>query len=98
MAQKTTLTHTAVVTGADAQVLAANKNRNYLMVENLDVAGTNHIFLMFGATAVANQGIRLASIAGGQKLVWEMKVPQQALRAVAGAGTPTILITEGVGA
>lgn len=97
-AVRTTLTHTAVATGADAQVLAANGQRNYLYLENLDTAGTNHIFCKFGATAVANQGIRLLSTTNGLgRMHFVEKVPTAALRCVAGAGTPTILIAEGVG-
>ena len=61
-----TATHTAVnVTTSSAAVLAANANRLHaLLVNDSDTA----IYLKLGATAVANQGIRLNASGGSYEM------------------------------
>lgn len=99
-AVRTTIVYTApTVTTSDAQALAANISRNYLYLQNNDTTAANIIFCKFGATAVVNQGLRLEPSAGssGARLTFDGKVPTAALRCISGAGSPVLLIGEGVG-
>jgi hypothetical protein len=51
----------ATVTNANAQLLAANSTRKYLLIQNKDATG--NIFINFGAVATVANGLRIA--AGG---------------------------------
>jgi len=91
-----TFTHTAVnATTSDAQVLAANANRKYLLVIN---DSDTVIYLMVGGTAVANQGIRLNANGGNFEMSLAMgNLSTAAIRAIhAGTGNKALLFTEGV--
>jgi glutamate 5-kinase len=48
----------ATVTNVSAQLLAANVNRAYLIIQNKDSAGT--IYVNFGAAATVANGIAIA--------------------------------------
>lgn len=76
------------VGAASAEVAAANADRAEITVQN-DHA-TQVVYLKLGATAVANQGIRL-NAAGGS---WTSQAYTGAVNAIAtGAATP-VLVTE----
>jgi hypothetical protein len=92
----TTATHTTLgVTTSSQTALAANTSRKYaLFVNNSDTEA----FLKIGATAVANEGIRLNAYGGS----YEMLPSDGSLNTGAvnvihgGTGSKTLLITEGV--
>lgn len=92
-AQRTTLTHSAYsVTTASSLALAANKGRNFLIVENIS---DTDLYCAFGTAAVVNQGLRLG--ASGGAILLDVKFPTTALYCIHGStGTKTLLITEGV--
>lgn len=92
-----TMTHTAVnATIASGTVLAANANRQYAyLINNSDTV----IYLAFGVTAVANQGIRLNANGGSYEIgaAAHGNLYQGAILAIhGGAGNKVLLMTEGV--
>lgn len=90
-----TMTHSNfTVTTTSATYLATNANRKYARFQN---DGATIIYLNFGATAVAGQGIRLEANGG----VFEISAANGNLttggvRAIVASGTSLLLITEGV--
>lgn len=92
----TTLTSTeAAVTNASGAALATNANRKYALFIN-DSANT--IYLMVGATAVANKGIRLNASGGSYEMSPKIgNLSTAAVNAIAGvAGPSNLLVSEGV--
>lgn len=92
----TTPTHTTLgVTAASQTALAANANRKYALFIN---DSANNIWLKIGATAVANQGIRLNAVGGS----YEMKSSDGSLNtgavtAISDVAGPSVLtVLEGV--
>lgn len=89
-----TYTHAVVTAGvASSTALAANTSAVYRLIVNND--STNPVWLMFGATAVANEGLPLWP---GQRL--EMSLQQgnlstEEINCISGAAT-VLLVTEGV--
>jgi hypothetical protein len=89
---RTKVTNTTVSCGAaSAAALAANENRNFLLLVN-DHA-TQVIYLGVDATAALNAGIRINAAGGSLKL--DVKVPVGALTCIATGATTTLLISEG---
>ncbi len=90
-----TATHSVgTVTAASSEVLAANTDRRYaLFINDSDTV----IYLMLGADAVANQGIRLNANGGSYEI--SAKLGSLYLGAVnaihGGAGNKLLLVTEG---
>lgn len=93
-AQACAYTHTApAVTTSSNTVLAANANRQYVLLVN---DSDTTIYVKFGSAAVVNEGIRIA--AGGSfeasKLLGNLSTA--AIHAIhGGSGNKTLLITEG---
>ena len=87
------LVHTdADVTASEAEVLAADNRREYLVLQN---AGDANIFLKFGATAVADEGILLVPGAAWENSRTNGNLDTRAVRAVAASGTQRLLMTYG---
>ena len=89
------ITHSAVTVGNTTTVaLAANTGREYaLFVNDSDEA----IYLMLGASAAMNQGIRINASGGS----FEMSqgggnVFTGAVNAICSSGSKTLLVTEGI--
>lgn len=81
----------AAVTNASAQLLAANANRQYLLIQNKDAAGS--IFVTFGAAATAANGIQIAP---GASYELATTVSTQAVFAIGSiANNPNIVTVEG---
>jgi len=88
-------THTAPTIGATSTAaLAANVNRLYaLLVNDSDTP----IYIKLGATAVANQGIRLNANGGSYELSEkEGNLYTGAINAICASGGKKILVLEGV--
>ena len=88
-------THTAPTIGATSTAaLAANANRLYaLLVNDSDTP----IYIKLGATAVANQGIRLNANGGSYELSEkEGNLYTGAINAICASGGKKILVLEGV--
>lgn len=92
----TTPTHTAVnVTTVTGVVLAANANRRYaLLVNDSDTV----IYIMLGAAAVANQGIRINANGGNYEMSLMLgNLYTGAINGIhAGVGDKALLMLEGV--
>lgn len=92
----TTMTHTHPnVTTTSSTALAANANRKTaLLVNDSDTV----IYLKLGATAVANQGIRLNASGGSYEMSAALgNLYLGAINAIHGStGTKVLLVTEGV--
>lgn len=80
------------VTTSNAQLLAANVNRSYLVIQNQD--SSNPIFLNFGGTAAANNG-SLKIPAGGNYVTENGYIPTSAINAIATGGTVAVNVIEG---
>lgn len=80
------------VTTSNAQLLAANSNRSYLVIQNQDTA--NPIYLNFGGTAAANSG-SLKIPAGGNYVAENGFIPTSAINAIATGGTVAVNTIEG---
>jgi len=78
----------ATVTNASGQLLAANANRQYLLIQNKDLAGA--IFLAFGKAATVAAGVRV--IPGGN---FELVGTQctQAIYAIGDIGSNANIVT-----
>lgn len=90
-----TLTHTAVnVTTSSASALAANTERDYLLLVN---DSDQVIYIKFGGAAVLNQGIRLAASGGAFEASHKFgNLSRAAVFAIhGGSGNKALLITEG---
>lgn len=91
-----TLTHPTPlgVTTTSQQAVAANTNRQYLLLVN---DSDTIIYVKVGATAVANQGIRLNAGGGNYEMSQGAdNVDTAAVNAIhGGTGTKTLLIAEG---
>lgn len=93
MAQGKQLAHSAVTIGTSTtQAAAANTDRTYLLLVN-DSANT--IWVKFGASAVANEGIRL-NANGGSLEISERNgnLDSRVVNAIAGAASSNLLVTE----
>lgn len=86
-------THSSVaVSSSSVQLLAANPNRRYLLLQNLDSV-VNVWIRLDGATATYGDGIELAA---GSTFEIQGYAPTGKITAIGtGAGTPNIKITEG---
>jgi hypothetical protein len=90
---RTKVTLTTVSCGAaSGAALAANDNRNFLMVQN-DHA-TQVIYLQVDAVATLNAGIRVNAVGG--TVIFSPVVPLGAITCIATGATTPLLITEGV--
>jgi len=87
---KVTLT-TVSVGAASGAALAANEDRNFLMLQN-DHA-TQVVYCTTGATATLNNGIRVNAVGG--TIIFSPIVPLGALVCIATGATTPLLITEG---
>ena len=88
-------THTtAAMTASSAAVLAANTSRRYALLVNDGVAD---VYITLGATAVANQGIRVGGNGGSYELSPEFgNLYRGAIDRLPGSGTSTMLVLEGI--
>lgn len=85
---------TASMTTASGAVLAANNLRRYALIVN---DGTVDVYIKLGATAVANQGIRINANGGSYAISPEYdNLFKGAINGITGTGTATMLVTEGV--
>jgi hypothetical protein len=90
---RTAVTHALVSIGAASAVaLAANDNRNFLMLQNTHATQT--IDCKFGATAVAGEGFRVAP-AFAVAVRFDVKVPVGVLNCIASGGATGLNVTEG---
>jgi|TARA_R110000824_G_scaffold175652_4_gene354358 hypothetical protein len=90
-----TITHSTTATGSASGVaIAANVNRRYLRIQNDDA--TDPAYIMIGATAVANQGIKL--VAGGVFVMSkeEGNLSTVVVNCIQGNSAEVLLIAEGV--
>lgn len=89
------LTHTtASMTTSSGAVIATSLSRRYLLVVN---DGSVDVYIKLGATAVANQGIRINANGGS----FEMSPAHGNLfygeiNGITATGTATVLVTQGV--
>ena len=87
-------THTAVtVTNASGEALATNASRAWVLLEN---DSDSAIYCKVGATAVANEGVRLNANGGA----WELSPrlgnhTTAAINCIVASGSKTLLVTEG---
>jgi hypothetical protein len=90
-----TMTHSNfTVNTTSATILVLNANRKYARLQN---DGATTIYLNFGATAVAGQGIRLEANGGVYELsAAHGNLTTGGIRAIVASGTSSILVTEGV--
>ncbi len=89
-----TMTHTvAAVTAASGVALTANASRNYILLVN---DSDTVMYIKVGATAVANQGIRLNANGGNYEMAGEFGNFQfDAINAIhGGSGSKALLVTE----
>lgn len=85
-------THTSIsVATTQAQVIAANAARTYLLIQNQDA--TNPIWIRFGSTAAAN-GTSIKIIAGASLVFEGSMVPNTAINAISTGGTVTAAVLE----
>ena len=92
----TTPTHTVIsVTTSSSVALAANANRLYALLVN---DSDTEIYIKLGATAVANQGIRLNAFGGSYEMSAMLgNLYTGAINAIhAGTGNKVLLLTEGM--
>lgn len=80
------------VTTSSAQLLAANSNRSYLVIQNQDA--TNPMYINFGGTAAANNG-SLKIPANGNYVAENGYIPTSAINAIASGGTVLVNTVEG---
>lgn len=71
-------------TASSAQVVAADANRNYFMIQNLD--GATAIYVNFGAVATAGSG-SFKIVAGGSLTFEGNFICSQAINVIAASGT-----------
>lgn len=91
-----TYTHTtgSAQTTSSAQMLAANANRQYALLQN---DGTVDVYIKVGAAAVANQGIRLLANGGSYEMGAAFgNLCTSAINGLAASNSATVLVTEGV--
>jgi len=89
-------THTAVnVTNASGQIVGANNNRKYLLIEN---DSDEVIYINLGNAAVVNRGIRLNSNGGAYEISAGLgNLYVGTINAVhGGIGIANVMITEGI--
>lgn len=87
-----TNTNTAVTNAVGGvQLLAANPNRQYLLIQNKDASG--NIWVNFGAAATQANGIKIFP---GQALVFEHVIPTQSIFALGDiANNANVVTSEG---
>lgn len=84
---------TASMTSTSAAVLAVNNDRKYALVVN---DGSATVYLNLGATAVANQGVRVNANGGSYEISREAgNLTGVVINGITASGTATMLITEG---
>lgn len=84
---------TAAMTGTSAAALAANGGRKYALIVN---DGSVDCYLKLGATAVANEGIRLNAAGGSYEMSRNLgNLYTGAINGILASGTATLLVTEG---
>ncbi len=85
---------TVAATTASVTVLGANADRSYaLFVNNSDVT----MWLMVGAAAVADEGIRLNANGGSYEMISGQNLFTDVVNVIhAGAGNKTIIVTSAV--
>jgi len=94
ISQASTLAHSAVTVGvATGEALAANTDRKYaLFVNDSDTV----IYLMIGADAVANQGIRINASGGAYEMsAVNGNLDTRAINAISTGAGKTLIVTEG---
>lgn len=85
-------TSTCSVTNSSTACLAANDNRNFLMLQNDDAALV--VYCAVGATATINNGIRVNAV--GTTVIFSPVVPVGAFNCITTAAGPAkLLVTEG---
>lgn len=90
---RTAVTHTTVAVGAASAVaLAANDNRNFLLLQGTHATQT--IDCKFGATAVAGEGFRVAPNFA-TAITFAVKVPVGALNCIASGAATGLNVSEG---
>lgn len=82
------VTQTPVVTGADAQVLAANATREFLRLQN---TGAVDVFVTYDGSAATAAGIKISP--GGSEL-YDVRLPAGAVRAYS-ASAGALVVVEG---
>ena len=84
---------TASMSASSGAVLAANTNRRYALIQN---DGAVDVYIKIGATAVANQGIRVAANGGFFEIGPAFgNLTHLAINGITASGTATMLVTEG---
>lgn len=85
---------TASMSTTSGEVLAANAARRYALIVN---DGAVDVYIKLGATAVANQGIRVSANGGSFEISPSTgNLYLGAINGITGSGTATMLVTEGV--
>lgn len=80
----------ASVTTSNTSIVAGNSGRQYLVLVN---DGANPVYLGFGATAVANKGIRL-NASGGTLEINQDNLFTGAINGIATGGTSVVTVFE----
>lgn len=85
---------TASMTSSSATVLALNDDREYALFVN---DGSATVYIKVGATAVANQGIRINANGGSYEMSRALgNLSDVAVNGITASGTATLLVVEGV--
>lgn len=77
---------------AASQIAAGRSTRKSIRVQNLDVAGTNHVYIGGSSAVTTGTGWQLLSAAGTQSVYFDDYAGP--LFAIAAAGTPAVRVAE----
>lgn len=83
----------SVVPNASTSVLAANSNRNFLLIQNSDAALTIGVRLDGGIAVLNAQGT--ITLAPGATMLFDVAVPMGAITAISGGAGAQLTIYEG---
>jgi hypothetical protein len=84
---------TATATNSSSDMLASNSSRKYALLQN---DGAVDVYIKIGATAVASQGIRLASNGGSYEMSAAFgNLMTGAVRGITASGSAVVLVLEG---
>lgn len=92
VAQMVPVNTAKTVTNASAQLLAANSNRQYLLIQNRDPSGSLYVNFGAGAATTAN-GVQIGP---GGSYELDLVVPTTAVQCIGStASNPNVLVVEG---
>lgn len=84
--------YTVTVGTTTIQLIAANPNRKYLIIQNVS---SNILYMKYNASAVSNQGIRLVASSAYEMSNTQGNLTTTLINGIASAASSIILLTEG---